>query len=108
MSAPRVCEGCACTDDNACLDPDTGEPCFWVTDYAGDLCSVCAKLAIAMSPELESARKDRAFLGEMQDALERGYTIDDQDQPRIEIYSPHEAQQYIEETRAARTFGASA
>ena len=32
------CRICGCTDDDACLDPETGELCYWVEE---DLCSVC-------------------------------------------------------------------
>jgi hypothetical protein len=34
------CRVCGCTEENACIDPDTGEPCYWVEP---DLCSVCAE-----------------------------------------------------------------
>lgn len=36
----RSCRVCGCTDDRACVDPVTGEPCHWVED---DLCSACAE-----------------------------------------------------------------
>jgi len=35
----RRCRVCGCSEDNACIDPDTGEPCYWVEP---DLCSACA------------------------------------------------------------------
>lgn len=34
-----TCEYCSCTDERACLDPDTQLPCQMV---APGLCSVCA------------------------------------------------------------------
>lgn len=34
----RTCRFCGCTDDNACVDPFTGEPCSWA-EY--DLCTSC-------------------------------------------------------------------
>ena len=43
-AALRICEGCGCTDDKACLDPETGEACHWVEAYDGDLCRVCARI----------------------------------------------------------------
>jgi hypothetical protein len=42
--ATRVCEGCGCTEDDACLDRATGLPCSWVDHFDGDLCSLCAKI----------------------------------------------------------------
>jgi len=35
-----VCRDCGCTDDDACTDEATGEPCRWAAD---DLCSRCAE-----------------------------------------------------------------
>ncbi|PFG16308.1 hypothetical protein ATK74_0842 [Propionicimonas paludicola] len=37
----RVCAGCGCTDDNACVTREG--PCWWIND---DLCSACARLAV--------------------------------------------------------------
>jgi len=39
-----VCRICGCSDDNACVDEKTGEPCHWIED---DLCSNCHKNLIA-------------------------------------------------------------
>ena len=39
----RKCRVCGCTDDKACLDEKTGEPCHWVED---DLCSNCECMAV--------------------------------------------------------------
>jgi len=33
------CRVCGCTDEDACMNPITGCPCFWVEE---DLCSACA------------------------------------------------------------------
>ena len=41
-AAPRVWQGCGCTDFDACLDPATGEACHWIEDFPVDLCSVCS------------------------------------------------------------------
>lgn len=38
---PNQCWGCGCTDQTACVDPDTRQPCHWVK---ADFCSVCALL----------------------------------------------------------------
>jgi len=38
----RRCRVCGCTDDHACIDTVTCEPCHWVEP---DLCSVCADKA---------------------------------------------------------------
>lgn len=37
---PGVCRECGCTEDEACVDDVTGDPCFWVEP---DLCSACAE-----------------------------------------------------------------
>ncbi len=38
---PKIqeCRVCGCTEDNACVNEETGETCYWVED---DLCSECA------------------------------------------------------------------
>lgn len=45
---PRRCQGCGCTDDNACWDDAEGRACSWVDAFdllehgiGGDMCSVC-------------------------------------------------------------------
>lgn len=80
-----ICEGCDCTDENACLDEETGEPCYW--ERPG-LCSVCAKVLAAME-ESGALRVDGSAGGE----------------PRIEVYSEHEAQDYIERRRSMAAGG---
>ncbi len=45
-SNKRSCRICGCTDDNACVDEETGETCTWVED---DLCSNCAPMAVKKS-----------------------------------------------------------
>lgn len=37
---PRKCRICGCTDCTACIDGETGMPCYWAEP---DLCSVCEK-----------------------------------------------------------------
>lgn len=37
----RACRVCGCTDDRACVDDRTKQPCHWV---AQDLCSACVGL----------------------------------------------------------------
>ena len=46
-----ICSECGCTDDEACVDPLTGESCFWAEP---NLCSSCAT-AEAPYPNLERA-----------------------------------------------------
>lgn len=36
--AVRKCRVCGCTENNACIDPETGWPCHWIEE---DLCSAC-------------------------------------------------------------------
>jgi ParB/RepB/Spo0J family partition protein len=38
-----ICRICGCSDDNACIDKETGEPCHWVED---DLCSNCESMSV--------------------------------------------------------------
>ena len=46
----RTCRVCGCTDDNACVDNETGETCGWVGDE--DLCTMCeAKMKAAGTSE---------------------------------------------------------
>jgi len=76
-AALRVCEGCGCTDDDACLDPETGEACYWVEAYDGDLCSVCARIVIAMN------------------------AANDLEETLVKLFSDHEADLAIRERRKA-------
>jgi hypothetical protein len=46
----RRCRVCGCTDDHACIDTVTCEPCHWVEP---DLCSVCADRQGAEDQERE-------------------------------------------------------
>lgn len=34
-----VCRDCGCTEFDACIDDESGEPCSWAVE---DLCSACA------------------------------------------------------------------
>lgn len=47
---PGVCRECGCTEDEACVDDVTGDPCFWVEP---DLCSACAEEAFTGRELLE-------------------------------------------------------
>ncbi len=38
MTIQRACRVCGCTNDRACIDPRTGQPCYWVRPF---LCSAC-------------------------------------------------------------------
>lgn len=33
-----ACQVCGCTDEMACINEETGEPCYWV---APGICSAC-------------------------------------------------------------------
>lgn len=41
-----ICVGCGCTDERACVDQETGEPCHWPTgvDPFEPLCSACVRM----------------------------------------------------------------
>jgi hypothetical protein len=86
LSVERVCVGCGCTDTNACVD-DTGRICSWIPNHDMDVCSFCAAIAIAMAEADE------------RDVAERS-------ESRVQLYSPGEAQRFIEETRVTRAGGA--
>jgi hypothetical protein len=58
-NAPRICEGCGCTDTDACLDPATGETCFWVEGFDGDICSICFRVLTELGFD-QSAVDERA------------------------------------------------
>jgi hypothetical protein len=70
-----ICEGCGCTDTDACFDEETGGPCCWAS-INPPVCSVCARVAA----EIETAAK-------------------------VEVYSEYEAQDYIERRRAMSAGG---
>lgn len=50
--AERVCVGCGCTDADACVDRQTGEPCHWVEGCEEDICSACAAIALMILERL--------------------------------------------------------
>lgn len=76
FSHERVCAGCGCTDEDACADPVTGLPCSWVEGLNFDVCTVCQAVADALPA--------------------------DEPESRIGIYTPAEAQHFINATRDAR------
>jgi hypothetical protein len=39
----RECSICGCTDDDACVDQDTGERCHWIIANNVATCSFCAE-----------------------------------------------------------------
>lgn len=79
-NAERVCVGCGCTEFTPCVDEATGEACAWMADADMDICSFCAAIAMSM------AEADEADVAAQSS--------------RVEVYSPHEAQQFIESRRA--------
>lgn len=62
---PKVqkCRECGCTDDNACVDEETGETCTWAED---DLCSFCKdRMTAAENPEpevIEEPAEDKGWI----------------------------------------------
>jgi hypothetical protein len=46
---PGVCRVCGCTDDHACITPESGIPCSWLEP---DLCSACATFTCARSSDV--------------------------------------------------------
>ena len=51
VDVDKQCRLCGCTDDNACLEPETGETCHWVEP---DLCSACSAQVEASEEEMQS------------------------------------------------------
>lgn len=47
----QICRICGCSDMDACVDEETGEPCHWVED---DLCSKCEYMAVKKGEKVES------------------------------------------------------
>jgi hypothetical protein len=41
LPAENVCRECGCSDDAACVDVITGEPCGWANEEK-TVCTVCA------------------------------------------------------------------
>lgn len=81
--APRICEGCGCTDEDACLDPETGAACYWVEGVDIDICSCCAAIASRMA-DADEADVARQI-----------------EEPRVRLYSDHDADVAIRELRRA-------
>jgi hypothetical protein len=78
----RTCAGCGCTDHNACIDPETFEPCAWVEDVDIDICTTCAAIALRMAEADEADVAQRI------------------DEPLVQIYSEGEANRAIAVMRA--------
>lgn len=58
------CEGCGCTDGDACDDPVTGTTCAWIVwseDGLRALCSVCARILCSVSAETRSDFQVQVF-----------------------------------------------
>lgn len=84
--ATGYCQGCGCSHFDPCVDEDTGAPCSWSKP---GLCSFCADLIVQMELRLNAGmlRPDD----------------DEPEAPMVQLYSPHEAQRAIEQSRAMRT-----
>lgn len=101
----RVCSGCECTDDSPCHDEATGQPCYWIAD---DMCSVCARtlLALAEKGQVEDSEGLGDYLRELLRRGDKELAAVAADQ-RVEVFSPAEAQRWLERTRLARARGAA-
>jgi hypothetical protein len=78
----RTCAGCGCTDNNACIDPETGEPCAWAEGVDIDICTRCAAIALRMAEADEADVAQRI------------------DEPLVQLYSEGEANRAIAVMRA--------
>jgi hypothetical protein len=54
-----VCSECGCTDDTPCIDPLTGETCYWIVGNNVPVCSACA---VEPEPLVELATDHEADL----------------------------------------------
>jgi hypothetical protein len=82
-----VCRICGCSEFMPCVDEVTGEACAWANAEC-DLCTFCAEFAAAAKA---------AFM--------EGYMEPGEDEPLVVPATEHEAQRFIEGTRAARAGG---
>ena len=96
MNGLRRCEGCGCTDTDACVDPE-GQVCYWLDSYRGNLCSACARLLLAISPELHSEMLDSGNRAMMRASLERGPR-----EPMVEVFGESDLDLAIRERRRER------
>lgn len=84
-TAGLQCIGCGCTEYDACIDEETGEPCYWAgRTEDGPVCSVCARVALAV--------------GAIEDEPES--TDPPADQPLVELYSECGADRFLRARRA--------
>lgn len=61
-----TCRVCGCTETTPCLDPETGEPCFWVEP---DLCSAC--VSKHQVPATEGGEETSADVEVFNDGVEK-------------------------------------
>jgi hypothetical protein len=54
----RACRRCGCTQDRACFDEIEQRPCSWAED---DLCTVCARVELAIARLRRTSTGRRAF-----------------------------------------------
>ena len=54
----KVCRVCGCTEDHACFDEIEQQPCSWAEE---DLCTVCARVELAIARLRRSERGRRAL-----------------------------------------------
>ena len=80
--APRICEGCGCTDERPCFHSITGDPCSWVEGVDIDICSFCAEISMRIAEADENYVARRIA------------------EPRVQLYSEGEANAEIRALRA--------
>lgn len=94
--APRICEGCGCTDEDACLDTTTGQPCSWVEGFYCEICSACFRVLVEMDGLDQSAIDERA---ETRDRRMFGETTQ---KPLVHLYGESDLDHAIREIRKGR------
>jgi hypothetical protein len=99
---------CRCTDEEACVDEVTGEPCHWAEFQGGivnigdlGLCSFCAEAADA--GDVDVLARIREVLHHSARRGPHAGTLPDpesEEEPLVQLYSDFEATQFLR-TRAA-------
>jgi hypothetical protein len=72
-----TCRVCGCSDFDACVDPVTGETCWWVRE---ELCSTCAM-----------------FRSQLHEAFDAGYQRPDGNEPRVSLATEADLNELLRE-----------